>query len=289
MTDYQPSASQQAFMTLASARMARGQGAVLLLEGPPGGGKTSFAKALACRVGGGLYYYAAAPDRERDLLYEIDVAGVVRRENAWVAGPAWQAFDDSAAGKPAVLLVDELDKASPGFDAFLLRLLEEWTFRSPEGAEVHADPAYLAVVLTSNGRRELRPEVQRRAQRVHVPRPEPQRLRQIVQQIATGDGGRLPCGLVDVLLRVGDALHKHQQAPEQAPSPKELAMAGLDCVQLAQASVHDLAVWREVAASWLVKGAGADAAAVVDKAVPGWKWARALRTESQRTQGGQGQ
>lgn len=279
MQDYKLSPTLDAFLTLATARMRRGQGAVLLLEGPPGGGKTSFAQALAEHLGGELHYYAAAPDRERDLLYEVDVAGVLRRESAWVPGPAWQAFDASQAGKPAVLLVDEVDKAAPGFDAFLLRLLEEWTFRSPEGAEVHADPERLAVVLTSNGRRELRPEVQRRCQRVHVPRPEPDRLRQIVQQIAAQGGTRLPGGVADVVIRIGDALHQRLDEPEAAPSPKEIAMCGLDCVELAAAGVYDIAVWRQVAASWLIKGGGADAAARVDKAVS-WKWARALRTEA---------
>jgi MoxR-like ATPase len=54
------------FLLLAIARMRRGQGAVLLLQGLPGGGKTAFAKALAEAIEGGLHYYAGAPDRERD-------------------------------------------------------------------------------------------------------------------------------------------------------------------------------------------------------------------------------
>ena len=169
---YHFSKSLETFLHLAIRRMEEGLGAVLLLEGPPGGGKTSFAKALAAHLGGRCHYYSGSPDKERDLLYEIDVEGVLKRESAWVPGPAWSAFAESSEGRFAVLLVDEVDKTNPGFDAFLLRLLEDWTFRAPDGQEVKADPTKLAVVLTTNGRRKLRPEVLRRCQRIHVPLPE---------------------------------------------------------------------------------------------------------------------
>ena len=263
------------FVNLAVARMRRGQGAVLLLEGPPGGGKTAFAKAVAERIGGNLHYYAGAPDKERDLLYEIDVSGVLRRENAWVPGPAWASFDESAVGQPTVLLIDEVDKTNAGFDAFLLRLLEEWTFRSPDGIEVRGDPRNLVVILASNGRRELRPEVLRRCQRGNVPLPDNGRLREIVRQIA-GEV-EIPDGLLSVLVRIADAVRKAD--PELAPSPKELALCAGDLLEVATLSVTDENLWRDVAASWLVKGGGA---AKIDQVVSGFRWARALRTEAQK-------
>lgn len=262
------------FLKLAEARMSRGQGAVLLLEGPPGGGKTAFAQALADHLDARLHYYAGAPDRERDLLYEVDVSGVLRRENAWVPGPAWQSFVESADG-PSVLLIDEVDKTNPGFDAFLLRMLEDWAFRSPDGETIHADPAKLAVVLTSNGRRELRPEVLRRCQRVPMPLPDNGRLRDIVRQIA-GDV-ELPDALLSILFRIADAVRRTD--PELAPSPKELAHCACDLLELAVAGTQEEFLWKEVAASWLVKGGGV---AKLDELVKNFRWARALRTEAQR-------
>lgn len=268
---YIMSAVLEAFLRVALARMGDGLGAVMLLEGPPGGGKTSFAKALAERLGGPCMYYAGSPDKERDLLYEIDVEGVLRRERAWVPGPAWEAFNVSRTGKPCVLLIDEVDKTNAGFDAFLLRLLEEWTFRSPDGSEVRADPSNLAVVLTSNGRRKLRPEVLRRCQRVPVPLPENGRLAKIVRQIA---GVQIPDGLLALVLRIADKVR--EDSAENAASPKELALCCRDLLSLAQAGERDSEIWRQIAASWLTKEGGP---AKLDK-VTGFRWTQALVTET---------
>jgi len=260
----------EAFLNLAMARMEAGLGSALLLSGPPGGGKTSFARAFAEKLGAPLFYYSGSPDKERDLLYEIDVQGVLRRENAWVPGPAWQAFEKSNSGY-AVLLIDEVDKTNPGFDAFLLRLLEDWTFRSPDGKEIKANPARLAVVLTSNGRRKLRPEVMRRCQRVSVPLPEDGRMQEIIRQIA---GTEIPGKMLDLIIRIGRAVGGDNE--ENAPSPKEMAMCCVDIISLHEGGENDPEVWREVAASWLTKEGGP---AHLDR-VTGFRWARALREET---------
>jgi MoxR-like ATPase len=270
---YHFSPALRAFADLAKARMLAGRGATLLLEGPPGGGKTAFSKAIASELGGKVYYYSGAPDRERDLLYEVDVDGVLRRQAGWTPGPAWEAFEASARGEPAVLLIDEVDKTSPGFDAFMLRLLEQYAFRAPGGKEVRANPAHLIVVLTSNGRRTLRPEVIRRCQRVFVPLPENDRLKAIVRQIAEWE---VPTPILDLMIRIGDLVRKDEE--EAAPSPKELALLCGDLRVLASSGVlfYDDVVMREVAASYLTKHG--DRAGHLDR-VTKFRWAVALRNE----------
>lgn len=270
---YVSSRELEAFAQLARTRMLAGHGAALLLAGPPGAGKTSFAKYIADEIGANLHYYAGSPDKERDILYEIDVGGVLTRSNAWTPGPCWQAFHESHRA-PAVLLIDEVDKTSSNFDAFLLRLLEEFAFRSPDGETITACPQNLLVVLTTNGRRELRPEVLRRTQRVPVDRPGRDRMRTIVETIAARE---LPRGLLDVLLRLADAQQAH--APEQAPSPKEVALCALDLIQLAGMPETPREVWRTVTASWLVKAGGPE---TLDRLNIGYRWEKALRTEAAR-------
>src|SRR5690606_40123825 len=73
-----------AILGLAAARAERGQATSLFAEGPPGSGKTALAEERAARIGGRVIYYSCAPDRERDLLYAVDVDGVLRRERGWL-------------------------------------------------------------------------------------------------------------------------------------------------------------------------------------------------------------
>jgi len=269
------SASLSTFKTLAIARMKAGRGATLLLEGPAGAGKTAFAKAMADELGCSCHYYAGCPDKERDLLYEISVKGVVTKQGeVWKRGPAWRAFEETAHGEFAVLLIDEVDKTSPGFDAFLLRLLEEWNFENPEGNVVQADPSKLLVILTTNGRRKLRPEVLRRTQRINVPLPDNGLLKRIVRQIA-GET-HIPDNVLDLIIRIGAAVRADNA--ENAPSPKELALCAIDLLTLASAGVTDTALWAEVAGSYLTKSGGAGH---LDKVLK-FRWARALREETNK-------
>ena len=260
----------QTFLCLAMRRMKSGHGASLLLTGLPGGGKTSFAKEFARKLGVPLHYYSGTPDKERDLLYEIDVQGVLDKKSAWVPGPAWTSFQESRLDG-AVLLIDEIDKTHQGFDAFLLRLLEDGVFRAPDGSEITADKRKLAVILTSNGRRPLRPELLRRCQRIEVPLPEGELLFKITDQIA---GKGLPRNLISLLCRMSKDIGKVDA--EQQPSPKEIALCCLDLLELKDLQQANQEETIEmVVASWFVKGGGVE---LMGKALP-YKWKRAISTE----------
>src|SRR6185503_187632 len=71
---------------------------------------------------------------------------------------------------PPVLLVDEIDRADDGFEAFLLELLSEFQVTIPELGTLRAEhPPY--VVLTSNRTRELGDALRRRCLYLYMEHP----------------------------------------------------------------------------------------------------------------------
>jgi MoxR-like ATPase len=73
-------------------------------------------------------------------------------------------------GRPPVLLIDEIDRADDGFEAFLLELLSDFQVTIPElGTLRAAEPPY--VVLTSNRTRELGDALRRRCLYLYVEHP----------------------------------------------------------------------------------------------------------------------
>jgi len=256
---------------LVIARHQQGFGSILFLEGPPGTGKTAFAKYIAEQLKGAFFYYSGSPDKERNLLYEIDVSGVLKKENAWLPGPAWEAFEASKKG-PAVLLVDEVDKTNAGFDSFLLRLLEDWAFRSPNGDTIQGVSKNLVVTLTSNGKRRLRPEVLRRCQRLYLGLPSKEDHLRIVEAILRK---KVRPNLHDLVFRI--ALAIREENSENAASPKEIAYCIRDLELLKSIGIYDKDAYAEIVASYLTKEVK-DAMISVTKAVP-YNWRRAVFTE----------
>jgi len=71
---------------------------------------------------------------------------------------------------PAVLLIDELDRADEGFEAFLLEVLSDFQITIPELGTIRAEHVPL-VVLTSNRSREIGDALRRRCLYLYVEHP----------------------------------------------------------------------------------------------------------------------
>lgn len=113
-----------AFGFLASEALYSGARAVLL-EGVPGSRKTAFGEAVASALGAALVYGLlhewSGPE---DLFHGINVGAVVRGEgDVEEPGVLLQATQLSQTGQ-VVLLLDEVDKASPAVEALLLDWLQ---------------------------------------------------------------------------------------------------------------------------------------------------------------------
>ena len=83
--------------------------------------------------------------------------------------------------RPAVLLIDEVDRADDDFEAFLLELLGEGAVTIPELGTVHATHRPI-VVLTSNRTRELHDALKRRCLFHWIEYPSAARAAEIVRR-----------------------------------------------------------------------------------------------------------
>jgi MoxR-like ATPase len=151
----------------------------LLLEGEAGVGKTEAAKALAAVLDTPLIRLQCYEGIDAaEALYEwnyprqllgIRVAEANRRElleddlfghDYLMARPLLRAIQHPGP-RPAVLLIDEVDRADDEFEAFLFELLAESSVTIPELGTVRADHPPV-VVLTSNRTRDLHDALKRR-------------------------------------------------------------------------------------------------------------------------------
>jgi MoxR-like ATPase len=191
----------------------------LFAEGEPGVGKTSVAAAMAavlgtdlirlqCYEGLDLSHAVYEWDHARQILELriLDAAGGVDRASArkeiysesfLIKRPLLQAIDP-ARTHPAVLLIDEIDRADEEFEGYLLELLAEFQITIPEFGTVRAAHPPL-VILTSNRTREVHDALKRRCLYQWIAYPDFDKELAIVRQRVPHASARLAAQVTAVV------------------------------------------------------------------------------------------
>jgi MoxR-like ATPase len=205
----------------------------ILVEGPAGVGKTELAKAVAHSLGRELIrlqcyegldeakalyeweyakqllYTQMVKDKINDVIEGAQslsqaVDRIAAQEDAFFSErfiqprPLLQAISSQ---DPVVLLVDEVDKSDPEFEAFLLEVLSDFQVSIPElGTRTAYNIPF--VVLTSNNYRDMSDALKRRCIHLYIDYPERDLEKKIVVLKMPGIEDRLAGNIVDVIRKI---------------------------------------------------------------------------------------
>jgi MoxR-like ATPase len=194
----------------------------LLLEGEAGVGKTEAAKSLAVALDTPLIRLQCYEGIDAaEALYEwnyprqllhIRLAGStdspLSEEDLFgseylIRRPLLRALEHPGP-RPAVLLIDEIDRADDDFEAFLLELLGEASVTIPEIGTIRATHPPI-IVLTSNRTRDLHDAVKRRCLYHWIAYPSPAREVEIVRRRVRGASETLAVQVANAVSRMRDS------------------------------------------------------------------------------------
>ncbi len=205
----------------------------VLVEGPAGVGKTELGKVVASALGlpmtrlqcyegldesKALYEWEYAKQllytqMLRDKIGEViegaadlreaseriaDQDDVFFSERFIVARPLLQAI---TAEDPRLLLIDEVDKSDPEFEAFLLEVLSDYTVSVPEIGTIQAKNIPV-VFLTSNDAREMTDALKRRCLHLYIDFPDEEQEVRILELKVPGIGDKLAQEIVELIHKI---------------------------------------------------------------------------------------
>ena len=255
----------------------------ILLEGEPGVGKTSAAVALATALDTPLlrvqcYEGLAAAEALYEWNYPRQLLAIrlaeargtdladadLFTEDYLLARPLLAAITHPGPG-PAVLLVDEIDRADDEFEAFLFEALAESAVTIPELGTRRATVAPV-VVLTSNRTRDLHDALKRRCLYHWIGYPDRDRVEEIVRRRVLEAAGWLAAQVTGAVHRMRNLeLQKQPGVAEAISWTRALDALGIEQLDTAAAErtlgavlkyEEDVRLARATGLDTLISGAG---------------------------------
>ncbi|HNG91871.1 MAG TPA: AAA family ATPase [Acidobacteriota bacterium] len=183
----------------------------VILEGPPGSGKTQFAKVFSKILGRKLIKIECTEETRREDLFRMDVQ----------ADSLYAAFEST---EPCVCLIDEADKLQPKIALELLRPLDERETTLFDGTTRKAKST-VYVILTSNRQVKFAPEFLDRCVYCKLSLPTPKKELEALQVAYP----YAPLGLLQDIVACTGWMRLEQYAiPPSIRAAKKMTVRGLD-------------------------------------------------------------
>lgn len=218
----------------------------ICLEGPPGAGKTEFAKTytkLANKLFDGnvemVDYQCDATTGKSELFEDINISAAIRgdADNVNIPGKLIDAIKRVNSGKKVVLFIDEYDKAREETDAFLLQFLQSGKINSTQHGDLEIKEEYkanLQVILCKNDmREELSGPLSRRIRIIRLDYMEPSIFYQVAHRtLVEQRKDRVNDGLLNLVSLMYQNAYASRELYDRLPSCSEMLIAIEDADRL---------------------------------------------------------
>ena len=217
----------------------------ICLEGPPGAGKTEFAKTYQ-KITNDIYkdvelvdYQCDATTGKTELFEDINISAAIRgdADNVNIPGKLIEAIKKVNSGKRVVLFIDEYDKAREETDAFLLQFLQSGKINSTQHGDLEVKEEYksnLQVIICKNDmREELSGPLSRRIRYIRLDYMKPKTFYEVATRLLIKEK-RNPVSseLINLVSLLYDSSYKNKDLFNRLPSCSEMLIAIEDADRL---------------------------------------------------------
>lgn len=218
----------------------------ICLEGPPGAGKTEFAKIytkLSNKMLNGkvelVDYQCDATTGKTELFEDINISAAIRSDadHVNIPGKLVEAINKVNTGKNVVLFIDEYDKAREETDAFLLQLLQSGKINSTQHGDLEIKEEYksnLQVILCKNDmREELSGPLSRRIRIIRLDYMEPSTFYKVAHRVLIEEKqDKVNDGLLNLVALMYQKAFASKEMFNRLPSCSEMLIALEDADRL---------------------------------------------------------